>query len=166
VRVTVAAAAALGAAALLLLGASGAKVAAPTRTAGALGELGWAVPPTVVRLGALGEAVLGAVAVVVGGPAVAALVALSFAGFAGFVALALRSGTPIGTCGCFGRADTPPRPAHVVVDLALAAGATFAAVTDPVALVDAPAAWPLAAALGACAYAVLTRPAPHPRPTR
>jgi len=161
--VTVAAAAVLGAASLLLLAAGGAKVADPTRTAGALAALGWAVPPAVVRLGALGEAVLGAAGVVVGGPVVAALVALSFAGFAAFVALALRSGAPVGTCGCFGRADTPPRPAHVVADLALAAGATFAAVIDVAPLVDAPlAAWPLAAALAVSAYAVLTRASPRP----
>jgi hypothetical protein len=161
--VTVAAAAALGAAALLLLVAGGAKVADPTRTAGALAALGWTVPPAVVRVGAFAEAVLGAAGVVVGGVPVAALVALSYACFAGFVALALRSGTPVGTCGCFGRADTPPRAGHVAANLALAAGATFAAVTDPVPLVDAPlAAWPLAAALAACAYAALTRPQPRP----
>jgi len=161
--VTVAAAAVLGAASLLLLTAGGAKVADPTRTAGALAALGWAVPQAVVRLGALGEAVLGAAGVVVGGPVVAALVALSFAGFAAFAALALRSGAPVGTCGCFGRADTPPRPAHVVADLALAAGATFAAVIDVAPLVDAPlAAWPLAAALAVSAYAVLTRASPRP----
>lgn len=167
---TIAAAAALGAASLLLFAAGGAKVADPTRTAGALAALGWVVPPAVVRLGALAEAALGAAGVVMGGPAVAALVALSYAGFAGFVALALRSGTPVGTCGCFGRADTPPRAAHVVADLALAAGAAVAAATDPVPLVDAPGtAWPLAAALAACAYAALTRPEARPpsrRPAR
>jgi methylamine utilization protein MauE len=106
--VTVVAAAALGAASLLLLAAGGAKAADPTRTAGALATLGWGVPAAAVRVGAVAEALLGALGLVVGGPVVAALVALSFAGFAVFVGLALASGTPVGTCGCFGRADAPP----------------------------------------------------------
>jgi hypothetical protein len=156
--VTVAAAAVFGAASLLLLAAGGAKVVDPTRTAGALATLGWGVPPVSVRVGAVAEALLGALGLVVGGPVVAALVAFSFAGFAVFVALALASGTPVGTCGCFGRADTPPRPVHVAVDAVLAAGALLAAAIDPVALLDAPpVAWPLAVAAAAAAYVVLTR---------
>jgi hypothetical protein len=148
----------LGAAALLLLAAGAAKVVDPTRTSGALAALGWPSSPALVRAGAGAEAALGALGLVVGGAVVAALVAASFAGFAVFVALALRSGTPVGTCGCFGSADTPPRPLHVGVDLLLAAGAALAAATDPAPLVDAPAgAWALAAGVAGAAYAALTR---------
>jgi hypothetical protein len=151
-------AALLGAASLLLLAAGGAKAVDPTRTAGALAALGWRVPPAGVRAGAVVEAVLGALGLVVGGPVVAVLVALSFAGFAAFVAVALASGTPVGTCGCFGRADTPPHRSHVVVDALLAAGALVAAAVDPTPLVDAPLlTWPLAGALAAAAYVALTR---------
>src|SRR5690606_33515263 len=77
--------------------------------------------PALVRAGAAAEAVLGAVVLAVGGRLPAALVAVSYLAFAGFVAVALRSGRPVGTCGCFGRPDTPPRWSHVAVDLALAA---------------------------------------------
>lgn len=160
---TVVAASLLGAASALLLFAGAAKAVDPTRTTGALAALGWPYSPVLVRAGAVGEAGLGALGLAVGGPAVAALVAASFAGFAAFVALALRSGTPVGTCGCFAQEDTPPRPLHVAVDLALAAGAVFAAVADPVPLVDAPAAaWPLAALVAGGAYVALTlRPRPR-----
>jgi hypothetical protein len=117
----------LGAGGLLLLAAGAAKVADPTRTVGALRALGWPSSPGLVRVGAGVEAVVGAAALVVGGPVVAVLVAGSYVGFAAFVAAALRAGTPVGSCGCFGRADTPPRPRHVAVDLGLAAGAGLAA---------------------------------------
>jgi hypothetical protein len=148
----------LGAGALLLLAAGAGKVADPTRTAGALAALGWPSSPLVVRFGAGAEAALGALGLAVGSPIVAALVGLSFAGFAVFVALALRSGTPVGTCGCFGRADTPPRPLHIAVDLTLAAAVGIAAATDPTPLVDAPArAWVLAVAVAGASYVALTR---------
>jgi hypothetical protein len=157
--VTVAAAGWLGAASVLLLAAGAGKAVDPTRTAGALAALGWPSSPAVVRAGAVAEAGLGALGLVVGGTVVAALVAVSFAGFTVFVAAALLSGTPVGTCGCFARDDTPPRPLHVAVDALLAGGAALAAATDPVALVDAPAAaWPLAALVAVAAYAALTRP--------
>ena len=57
----------------------------------------------------------------VGGPVFAALVAVSYLAFAGFVVVALRSGAPISSCGCFGKVDTPPSLVHVVIDLVLAA---------------------------------------------
>src|SRR5690606_35555046 len=82
--------------------------------------------------------------------------------FAGFVIRALRSGTPISTCGCFGRPDTPPSPAHVALNLAYAltlVGASFAGAPAPLeTLVEGgyssvvPAA--LAALLGYVTWAV------------
>jgi hypothetical protein len=150
---------ALGAAALLLLVAGAAKVADPTTTAGALAALGWPSSVGSVRLGAGVEALLGAAALVVGGPVLAALVGVSYLAFSGFLVAALRAGTPLSSCGCFGRADTPAHPVHVVVDAALAAGALAAAVAGADPLVDA--ALPAVAGslvFAAAAYAVLTRP--------
>lgn len=156
---SVVAGALLGAASLLLLAAGAAKVADPTRTAGALAALGWPSSPWLVRTGAGAEAVLGALGLAVGGAVVAGLVATSFVGFAAFAAAALRSGTPVGTCGCFAREDTPPHPRHVAVDALLAAGVAVASAVDPAPLVDAPAAaWPLAVATAGAAYLALTRP--------
>jgi hypothetical protein len=151
----------LGAAALLLVVAGAAKVADPSRTAGALRALGWPSSPVLVRAGAAAELLLGAAALVVGGPALALLVAASYLGFALFVMAALRSGTPVGTCGCFARADTPPSTAHVVLDGGLAAGAVWAGAVDAPALLDASwVAWVVAAALTAWFLAAFVAPWP------
>ncbi len=150
----------VGAAALLLLAAGAAKVADPSRTAGALAAvLGRPVPaaPAVVRAGALAEAALGAATLAAGGRLASALVGLSYAGFAAFVAAALRTGAPVGTCGCFGRPDTPPRPLHVAVDAALAAAGLVGAVVglDPL-LSASPPAIVAAVALAGAGYMAFT----------
>ncbi len=104
-----------------LLGAAGAqKLFRPTYTVGALRIMGLPVSPLGVRAGAAAELSVAAGAVVVGGEVASLLVAASYLAFAVFVAVALLRGKPIGTCGCFGRPDTPPRPAHVVLNLAAA----------------------------------------------
>ena len=156
----------LGAPALLLLAAGAAKVADPTRTIGALRALGWPSAPALVRAGAGAEALLGAAGLVVGGPAVAVLTAASYVAFAGFVAAALRSATPVGTCGCFGRLDTPPRPVHVAVDAALALAALVSlADGGPALLADGSLLAVVVALAGAgLAYALLTRPGRAPAP--
>jgi hypothetical protein len=148
----------LGAGALVLLVAGAAKVADPSRTAGALRARAWPSSSWVVRIGAAAELLVGAGALVVGGPVLASLVALSYLAFALFVASALTSGTPIGSCGCLGSADTPPTALHVVVDAVLAAGALAAAATDADPLLDAGAAELIGAiALAAGAVVALTR---------
>lgn len=153
------AAALLGAAALLLVAAGAAKVSDPSRPAGALAALGWPSSPRLVRLGAAAETVLGAAALVMGGPVLALLVAASYLGFALFVMSALRAKSPIGTCGCFGQADTPPKPLHVTVDAVLAAGAVAAVATEAPPLLDAAAwTWPVAVVAGLAAYGFLAKP--------
>jgi hypothetical protein len=158
----------VGAGALLLLAAGAAKVADPTRTAGALAAvLGRPVlsAPAVVRAGALAEAALGAATLVVGGWVTAALVGVSYAGFAAFVAAALRSGAPVGTCGCFGRPDTPPRPLHVAVDAAFAVAGLAGAVAGVGPLLSAgPVAIAAAVALAGAGYLVLTSSAGRSAP--
>jgi hypothetical protein len=69
--------------------------------------------------------------VVVGGYVPPALMAVSYFGFAWFVAGALRAGTPVGTCGCFDQPDTPPSPLHVVVDAALPGAHSMVTTTSP-----------------------------------
>jgi hypothetical protein len=151
-------AALVGGAALLLLTAGALKLVDPTRTANALAALGWHVPRWAVRGGALAEAVLGAAVLVVGGHVLPALMAASYFGFAWFVAGALRSGTPVGTCACFAQPDTPPRPVHIAIDagFALATAAGAVAGVDP--LLDASLAVVAAAVVVAVAgYLLLTR---------
>jgi hypothetical protein len=96
-----------------------------------------------VRVGAAFEALLGVAAVVRPGPLPALGVALSYAVFTVFVLRALRSGSPLASCGCFGKTDTPPTPGHVVVTAVLAvaallvAGGAPASLTVPLVLVSA-----------------------------
>ena len=120
----------------LLCMAGVAKAARPDDTARAMATLVPGPPPFslmrgIVRVGALAEAALGAVAIAFPRPATAALVALSYVGFFAVVTYAHRRGRPLATCGCFGRPDTPPTALHLILDLALAAAAAAVAVGAP-----------------------------------
>jgi Methylamine utilisation protein MauE len=133
----------------VLLAVGGAlKALRPIDTANALVTVGVRFPRVLparlaVRAGGLVEALIGVAALLVGGPALCALVAASYLAFAGFVVVALRSGAPVSSCGCFGKVDTPPSAVHVVLDLAFAGVAVAAAFTGGVALPDVLADQPL-----------------------
>ena len=115
-------------AAAVLAYAGGAKLLDPTMAVGAMRAMGLPSAPWLVRLGAAAELALGVAAVVVGGAALWALVAASYVAFAAFVAVALASGRPLGSCGCFGREDTPPTVVHLAGNLAAALVAAAQAV--------------------------------------
>lgn len=117
---------AVAAALLIIGGALKARDSAPT--VGALRALGLRAPSELVRVLGAGEVGIGAAALLFDSRVVAALVAASYAAFAGFVVLALRRGTMVGSCGCFGRIDTPPTMAHVVVNATMAALSTAVAI--------------------------------------
>jgi hypothetical protein len=123
-------------AATLLALAGAQKLLDPTMTVGALRALGLPSAAAVVRAGSAVELALGVAAVAVGGAPLWWLVALSYVAFALVVIAALRRGTMIGSCGCFGREDTPPHPVHVALNLVLAAVAVAAAVSLRGALAD------------------------------
>lgn len=114
------------AAALLLALAGAQKLLDPTLTVGALEAMRLPASPVLVRVGALIELVVGILAVVVGGPAWW-LVAASYVGFTAYVLVALRRGVPIGTCGCFGRAETRPSWSHVRLNAVFTAWTVAAA---------------------------------------
>jgi hypothetical protein len=124
-------------AAALLVAAGAPKVARPATATGALRSVGIRVPSLAVRGLGAGEAAVGALAIVAGGRLATALVAASYAGFTAFVAVALRTGGAVASCGCVGRADTPPTRAHLIVTGALALLTAAAAATGQAAgLVD------------------------------
>lgn len=103
---------------VLLVLAGSMKIYRPKFTVGALRAAHIPAGPTLVRgLGAV-EVVVGSGAVVSGSPPWAVAVAVFYAGFAGFVVFALRSGTAISSCGCFGSPDTPPTVGHVALNSA------------------------------------------------
>ncbi|MGZ4795811.1 MAG: hypothetical protein ACXV8T_07950, partial [Acidimicrobiia bacterium] len=54
--------------------------------------------------------------------------ALSYAAFTGFVVIARVRRLPIGTCGCFGKVDTPPSALHVAVNVGAAVAASAIAI--------------------------------------
>jgi hypothetical protein len=132
----------LAAAGLLALAAPG-KLVRPASTANALGQLGLPRSTALVRLLGAGELALAAAVLLAPSRPVLALLAAAYLGFAAFVVLALRRGTALSSCGCFGRADTPPTRVHVGVVASFALVALAGCVTGSASLaevVQAPAA--------------------------
>ena len=119
------------AAALLLVVAGVAKALDPLSLVRALRAAGLTVRAPLlvrfVRVAAVFEAAVGALAIVSPSRTAALAVAASYAGFTLFVLQALRTGSPLASCGCFGKADTPPTGLHVAVTGVLAVAAAGAA---------------------------------------
>jgi hypothetical protein len=113
----------LAAAALLVL-AGVPKLADPMPLVRALRSARLPASRALVRVLAAAEVAVGVAAVVRPGRVTAVAVAGSYVAFTAFVALTLRRGGVLGSCGCFGRPDTPPTHAHLAVTavFALAAG--------------------------------------------
>lgn len=118
------------AAALLVL-SGGSKIMDPAPTRGALKAAG--LPDGAWGVKAIGGVeIAGAILGLVLGGWAAGIVAVTYLGFALFVANALLREIPIQSCGCFGRTDTPPTWSHLVFNLASAAAAVGVAVTGTV----------------------------------
>jgi methylamine utilization protein MauE len=133
------------AAAVLALGGA-LKMLEPADTAHALAALRLPSARPLVRFAGTVEAFIAIGALVYGSRALAIAVAVSYFAFAVFVMVALRSGLPITSCGCFGKVDTPPSWVHIAIDVAaagVAAGAAFTE-TSEIALPDVLAEQPLA----------------------
>lgn len=122
-------------AAVLLVVAGVAKLVRPAPTADLLAALGLPAKPAVAAAIGLGEVVLGTAALAVGGPVTAGATGVVYLGFTVAVVRALVVGAP--SCGCFGRADAPPSPVHVVGDLVFAIVSFVAvAASTPVEVMD------------------------------
>src|SRR5690348_7783572 len=87
---------------VLLALAGVAKLVRPAPTVGALRAVRWPASFLLVRVLGGVEIVVGVVALITGAPAVALVVALLHVAFAVFVAVAMRAGSPVQSCGCFG----------------------------------------------------------------
>ena len=118
------------AAAAGLLAIGGAmKVFKPDDTANALKSLRLPGARQLVRAGGGVEAVVGAWALALGGVNPAVIIAASYVAFAAFVVAAMRSRTPVGSCGCFGEVDTPPTVGHIAINVGAATVAALSAFT-------------------------------------
>ncbi len=118
----------------LLAVAGAAKAIRPDDTARALAvalPLGVPALRRVVRVGSVAEAALGVTALARPGVWSAALVASSYAAFAGFVAYVRSTDGAIASCGCFGTPDTPATWVHVAIDAVLALSAAAVAWSSP-----------------------------------
>ena len=140
--------------ATLLALAGAQKLVDPTMTVGALRALRVPASPLLVRVGATAELGLGVAAVVMGGAVLWGAVAVSYLIFGAFVVAALRKGTMIGSCGCFGREETPPHWSHVLLNLGLSGLAALVAVRSPASPLAALAEEP-AIAVGVVALGVV-----------
>lgn len=114
--------------AALLVVAGVVKVVDPLPLVRALRSLGLPGGRRVVRMAAGAEVAIGVWVAATGSPAAATALALSYVVFTGVVVLGLRRGGVLSSCGCFGRADTPPTRLHAVLTACGAAVGTVGAV--------------------------------------
>jgi len=120
------------AAAAVLLGVAGVpKVRDPGDLVRAVRSVGMPFGRGAVRAFAVAEVVVAVAALAVPSRVTAALLAAMYAVFTAFVVTALRRGGVLSSCGCFGRADTPPTWAHALVTGAASAVALLVAIDPP-----------------------------------
>jgi hypothetical protein len=118
------------AAAGLLVVAGVPKVVDPLPLVRALRGAGVPVHRQLVRGFAVAEVALGAWALLAPGRYAAGLVAAAYLVFTAFVARVLTRGGVLGSCGCFGKPDTPATATHLALT-ALAAVTALAVALDP-----------------------------------
>lgn len=118
----------------LLVVAGVPKLRDPLPLVRALRGTGMPASRLLVRGVAAAEVVIGGLAIILPGSLSAALVCAAYLLFTAFVVLALHRGGVLGSCGCFGRADTVPTTAHAVLTGAAAVVAGITAWQPAVAL--------------------------------
>jgi len=144
--------------AALLLVSGGAKLADPAPTSGALRVAGMVSGSGVVYTLAMAEIATGAASLLGGGAWGGWAMAALYGGFGVFVAFALRRRLPnlgggpgallpISSCGCFGKADTPPSLVHLFLNIACLGGGVWAAITSGPSLVSVLGDQPMAGLL-------------------
>ena len=126
------------AAAGLLVVAGLPKLSDPLPLVRALRQAGMPAGRLLVRAVALGEVAVGVWALVAPSRLSAALVAAAYLLFTAFVARVLGHGGILGSCGCFGKPDTPATRTHVALTAAAALAAAAVAVAPPAAAWSAP----------------------------
>jgi hypothetical protein len=143
--------------AVLLAFAGALKLRRPAGTAQALRTQGLPSAHVLVRL--MGAVEVGLASAVLASLPFAALgLAVAYAAFTGFVAVALVRGRPLSSCGCFAEPDLPPTRAHLAVTAlfaAVGAGGSVGASTGVPALLGVPVGTAVATVLSAALVAWL-----------
>ena len=121
------------AAAGLLVVAGVPKVVDPLPLVRALRTAGMPAGRLLVRAFAAAEVAVGGWALAAPGRLSAALVAAAYLVFTAFVARVLTRGGVLGSCGCFGKPDTPATRTHLVLTALAALTALLVAVDPPAA---------------------------------
>jgi hypothetical protein len=149
-------------AALVLCVAGVAKLRSPRGAAQALAVGGFRVPVPAVRVFAAGELALGAWSLLVPGRLNAAVLACTYAGFAGLSALLARRHA---ACGCFGDHDAPATALQSLLSGMLAAVALLAAIWTPHGLgwIGGHDTVVLAIGIAGCAYGIVVAYTELPR---
>jgi hypothetical protein len=119
------------AAGVLLVAAGVPKIRDPMPLVRAVRQSGLPAGRTSIRLVALAETLVGLYALAAPGRLSGLLTALAYLVFTAFVARALARGGVLGSCGCFGKPDTPPTRTHLVVTGAIVALAGAVALDPP-----------------------------------
>lgn len=125
----------ISAGAVLLVIAGAQKMIDPWPAATALRNTGLPSSRSLVRAGAAVEILLGVAFLVFGSSVLSLAIAALYLAFTAFVVLAMRAGVD-GSCGCFGREDTPPSSLHIAANVGLAVVAVVYAMGDAAAPVD------------------------------
>lgn len=154
------------AATVVLAGAGLAKIRRPEYTARALQAAGWRVGRLAVRAGAVVETAVAVGALAWPDPLTGALVAAAYGAFAVFVAVALRRGWALSSCGCFGRPDSRPTYLHAAMNAGAAVGAAWWAAAPPARMTTLLSSSPwsgaplvlVSAVIAGLAYLVWTNP--------
>jgi len=120
------------AAGVLLVAAGVPKIVDPMPLVRAVRQSGLPADRTSIRLLALAEMAVGLYALAAPGRVSGMLTALAYLVFTAFVARALARGGVLGSCGCFGKPDTPPTRTHLVLTGAIVVVATAVALDPPV----------------------------------
>jgi hypothetical protein len=117
--------------ALLLIAAGASEAVSSEPVLRGLRGVGLPIRRWAVVVGAIGECILGVLALLSSSRPVALLVALSFLSFAAFIAAALRRPDLVSSCGCFGAEESPPTSLHLLIDVVLFGFAIGAVVHRP-----------------------------------
>lgn len=120
------------------------KVGRPDSTARALASMHLPASRALVRVLGGVEVVIGLLALTTGGRLAPVLVATSYLTFSAVVLVARTRGGVLSSCGCFGKADTPPTRIHLALTLGSAAIACAVAVRPVGPLPDVLASSPMA----------------------